>query len=141
MLAGVLLLLVMSGPFDVAEAAPQVWLTHATDGTLIVVGDGWRAGQVLQVSLGRDHFPAYVDSAGGFEVPTGLAGSRGPLAVRAPRDFAFAELPTADAARTPNPLAIAFAQSLADGASLLFGVVALLSAALLVQRRATRRTG
>jgi hypothetical protein len=134
-LAGVLLLCALNGTFGVAEAAPEMWLTHAQDGTLVVVGDGWRAGQVLVISLGGARFPAFVDSAGGFEVATGVVSYQGALAVADPRAAALAQQASARSeAPSPSPLAVAFAQNLAAGMELLASGLVVLGGALVLQR-------
>jgi hypothetical protein len=123
-LLGWLLLVSLMGTASSALAEAEVALSPAGDGTLLLVGSGWRPGQQLAVSLDDDVFPALADSAGGFEVRTGVpAGGTAPprLTVRrldtsAP---AFARLlPTSEPPPTPHPLAILFAESLAMGAIL-----------------------
>jgi len=113
-----------------ALAAPEVSLDPAPDGTLTVVGNGWRPGQHLVVNLGRASFPALADSTGSFEVSTGLVSYQGPLAVHRPASssLASARLGPAEDPVVPNPLAVLFAQSLVSGiglAGVLGGVVGL----------------
>jgi len=105
-----------------AFAAPVVSLSPKPDGTLVLVGSGWRPGQELVISLGTDQFPALADSTGSFEVPTGLLVSGGPplsMTVRRPdaSSLAFAHLAPPPVLDGPNPFALLFAQSLAMGAT------------------------
>ena len=111
-----------------ALAAPEVSLDPAPDGTLTVVGNGWRPGQHLVVNLGRASFAALADSTGSFEVSTGLVSYQGPLAVHRPptSSRAPARLGPAEDSLAPNPLAVLFAQSLVRGV----GLVALLGGVL-----------
>ena len=103
-----------------ALAAPDVSLQAAADGTLSVIGTGWRPGQRLVVSLGPDSFPARADSTGSFEVTTGLASYQGQLAVHRPdpRPAAPARSAAPGDAYVPDPLAVLFTQSMAIGAAL-----------------------
>jgi len=121
-LLGWLLLVSLWGPASSASAEAEVAMSPAADGTLLLVGNGWRPGQQLALSVDDDVFPALADSAGGFEVRTGV-----PAGVSAtPRltvrrldtsGPAFARLlPTAEPPPTPHPLAMLFAESLAMGA-------------------------
>ena len=48
-LAGALLLIVLNATFSVALAAPDMSVQPAADGTLLVVGNGWRPQQQLVV--------------------------------------------------------------------------------------------
>ncbi len=119
----------VAGPSQ-ALAAPEVSLGPAPDGTLTVVGNGWRPGQHLVVNLGRASFTALADSTGSFEVSTGLVSYQGPLAVHRPAtsSLASARLGPAEDPVVPNPLAVLFVQSLVRGVglvALLGGVVGL----------------
>jgi hypothetical protein len=112
-------------PASAATAASEVELTHAADGTLVVLGSGWRPSRQLVVSLGQEHFTADVDETGDFEIPTGLAGLNGDLAVH---HAALASATIGEAPVSPSPLAVLFARSLVEGALVLvalFGVVVL----------------
>jgi hypothetical protein len=109
------------GPTGVAFAAAGVTLDPKPDGTLMLVGSGWRPGQELVVSLGTDAFPAVADASGSFEIPTGLLVKNGPplsITVRRadPSSLAFANLGPPPAVDVPNPFALLFAESLAMGA-------------------------
>ena len=124
MLIAALLLVLFSSLVNSAFAEPLVSLEPATDGTLLLVGKGWRPGQKLVVSAGRDLFPATADGAGDFEVATGLPAAVGPgtrLSVKRqdPSLMAMAQLIVPPLTQAPNPLAVLFAQSLATGAELL----------------------
>jgi hypothetical protein len=103
-----------------ALAAPEVALKAAADGTLSVIGTGWRPGQRLVVSVGADNFPARADSTGSFEVMTGLASSEGRVAVHRPdpRSTVAARSAALGEAYVPDPLAVLFTQSMAIGAVL-----------------------
>jgi hypothetical protein len=115
-----------------AWAEPQISLDPAPDGTLVLVGSGWRPGQHMVVSVGQRDFPALADSVGEFEVPTGLVSSGGPPAVLAiHRPEAQVAMAPASQAQTqaqaqaltqaavPHPLAVLFAQSLMTGSAFL----------------------
>jgi hypothetical protein len=118
------LLLAASNHATVALAASDVAVGHATDGSVVVVGSGFRPESELIVGLGETYFPAYVDSAGAFEVNTGLLGFTGDLGVHhSARSMAI--LPLANAA--PHPLAVLFAHGLLDGLTVfaIGGVLAL----------------
>ena len=135
-----LLVLGMCCP-GLALAAPEVSLDPAPDGTLTVVGNGWRPGQRLVVSLGPCSFPAMADSTGSFEVPTGLASFHGPVAVHRQRvgTLAMVRLGPPDEPGRPNPLAVLFVQDVLSGiaVSLLVGSAAALAVA--VSRRMWQR--
>jgi hypothetical protein len=119
------------GAASIAWAEPEVSMRGADDGTVVLVGSGWRPGQRLIVSVGRDAYPALADSAGSFEVHTSLPYDGNADAQLAVRPFSTSTLnfgllgqppappapPIAPAA--PHPLAILFAQSIADGATWL----------------------
>ena len=64
-----------------ALAAPDMSVQPAPDGTLLVVGNGWRPQHQLVVSLGHDRFRAFTDSTGSFEISTGLDSYLGAIAV------------------------------------------------------------
>src|ERR687885_2277761 len=103
-----------------ALAAPEVTLKAAADGTLSVVGNGWRPGQRLVVSVGADNFPARADSTGSFEVVTGLASYEGQVAVHRPdpRSSVAAQSAALGDTYVPDPLAVLFTQSMAIGVAL-----------------------
>ena len=103
-----------------AQAASDVQLKHASDGTLLVVGSGWPRGQTLVISLGVRRFDVHVDSSGDFEVATGLASFQGDLAVHR-ADFSSQNF--VSLASEPSPVAVLFARSVADGLVLLMFVV------------------
>jgi hypothetical protein len=114
-------------------AQPLVRLDSASDGQLVIIGDGWRPGQKLVVSLGRDVFPAFADSAGEFEVLTGLSGSTSlPLSIRHLESAlpAMAELTET----APNPLAVAFAEDVLAAATAVALAFAGLGAIVLARR-------
>jgi hypothetical protein len=142
-----LLVVALLGSAGTALAQAEVSLQPATDGTLILVGNGWRPGQRLAVTVGHDVYPAMADSAGGFEVRTGQAatGSTEPtLSVRrqTTSTFAFAALSAGPPRDEPHPFAVLFAQSLAMGTALFAlsagGIGVLLVTARTIQSR--RRT-
>lgn len=120
-LIGCCLLLSLSLPTGDALAASDVLLKHASDGTLVVVGTGWRHDQQLVVSLGQRRFPVRANTSGEFELETGLAAYHGAVSIQhaAAPDLGFMALPTA----MPNPLAVLLAWSVAEGSALL-GIVA-----------------
>jgi hypothetical protein len=132
---------------SVALAEPQVSLDAAPDGSLILVGRGWRPTQRMMISVGRDQFPVQADSVGDFEVPTGLAATGGPpepLAVHRPYSrITPAMLAVMRQTDTPHPFAVLFAQALLSGMALA-GLGAgglgctLLAARLVHARRGTR---
>ena len=104
-------------------AEPRVSLDPAPDGSLILVGSGWRPGQRMMVSVGRDQFPVQADSVGDFEVQTSLVATGGP-----PEQLAIhrADAKNSPAAGgrplqpdMPHPFAVLFAQSLMTGTALL----------------------
>lgn len=113
LIAGLVAQLALLGTVPVALAAPQASLEANPDGTLRVVGDGWRPGDQLALISGQNRFEAFVDSAGGFEVATGLPRLHGTLAVRL---VARMEATTFTAAPA-HPLAVWFAQSLLMGST------------------------
>jgi len=105
-------------------AASGVSLDPKPDGTIVLVGSGWRPGQELVISLGTDTYPAQADSSGNFEVPTGLTVTGGPpLSITVRRRetsaLAFAHLGPPPDSDLPNPFAVLFAESLAFGAKIL----------------------
>jgi hypothetical protein len=138
MCLGLLTLVCLAGPSNVALAAPDVALQHASDGTAVVLGSGWRPGQQLVVSLGGNHFTAYVDSGGSFEVMTSVIGYKGPVGIH--RSLARA-MPFGELTATGGlaPLTVLFAQSLARGAALLGLGAATLSAGWFASRPLRRR--
>ena len=108
------LLVALLAPSSPALATSDIHLAHAADGTLVVVGSGWRRGQELVVSLGAQRFTVRADGSGEFELTTGLATFQGELAVHhadAPA-VAFAALPTAGFAQV-SPLAVDLVRSVA----------------------------
>jgi hypothetical protein len=125
----VMLMAIVLSP-GLALAAPEVSVDLSPDGTFTVVGNGWRPGQRLVVSLGRTSFAAWADSTGSFEVPTGLVSYQGPLEVHRPDQTALTmgRFGPAERPGLPNPLAVLFAQGLVSGvelAALLGGLVGL----------------
>jgi hypothetical protein len=129
----------------VALAEPRVSLDPAPDGTLILVGSGWRPGQRMMISVGRDQFPVLADSVGEFEIQTGMPAigvPPEPLAVHGPYALmstaSLGLIPRADA---PHPLAVLFAQALMTGAMFLgFGIAGIGSVALAARYVRTRRS-
>lgn len=113
-----------------AVAAPDLSLDPAPDGTLTVVGNGWRPGQHLVVSLGPSSYPAQADSTGSFEVATGLASFHGSLAIH--RQLARARVGPPDEPGPPHPLAVLFVQDVLSGLALsaLVGGAAVIGIAL-----------
>jgi hypothetical protein len=109
-----------------ALAQPQVNVVVGTDGNLVLVGAGYRPGQKLALGVGQEVYPAFVDSAGEFEVPTGMSGSTSmPVAVHHIDTLAPAMIELAEPA--PSPLAIAFAEDVllaGAGLALLFAGLA-----------------
>lgn len=147
MLVGALAAVSVLATAEVAFAASGVSLDPKPDGTLSLVGNGWRPGQELVVSLGTDEFPAVADSSGSFEIPTGLLVKGGPplsITVRRvdPRSLAFGHLGPPPELDGPNPFALLFAQSLASGAQLFAltagGLTVLRVAVRALRARATR---
>jgi hypothetical protein len=120
-----------------ALAASEVQLKHASDGTLLVIGSGYRRDQELVVRLGRQHFSVRADASGEFELATGLVSYGGGLSIQhaAAQDLPFVAL----AAAAPNPMAVLFAWSLAEGCVLLGGVAGVWLLMLGIIRR--RRSG
>jgi hypothetical protein len=141
-----LVLVTLFGTAGIAMAEPTLSLDPAPDGTLILVGSGWRSGQSLVVSVGRDMFPALTDTVGEFEVQTGLVSSGGTpvhLAVHRPdAPIIQARLVQRSQTDTPHPLAILFAQSLLTGTIFLglsvagIGIVSLGAHSVRARRRA-----
>ncbi len=143
-----LVIVALLGTTSTALAEPRVSLDPAPDGSLVLVGSGWRPGQRMMVSVGRDQFPVLADSVGDFEVPTGLAATGGPpepLAVHGPYPrISPAMINQMRQSETPHPFAVLFAQTLMTGASVLglsaAGIGCALLAARFVQiRRGTRQ--
>jgi hypothetical protein len=147
---GALAVAAFLGTAELALAMAAVSLTPATDGTVTLVGSGWRPGQQLVISLGGDEFRAEADAAGNFELSTGLPARGGlPLSMtirrEEPNALAFARLgppPPELEANGKNPFALLFAESLATGAQFLavgaggLGLATLATRALRVRRRA-----
>lgn len=117
-----LLLAALMAPARVALATSSVELKHAADGTLLVVGEGWRSGQPLVLTLGQERYLAYVDSAGAFEVVTGLTSSQGPLVVHHPQSGDLAMLALEPTPPPPSPLAVALVQGFVDGLRTVAGL-------------------
>lgn len=118
---GALIFAALLGQTGVAFAAAGVTLNPKPDGTVMLVGSGWRPGQELVVSLGTDAFPAVADSTGSFEIPTGLTVKSGPplsITVRRadPSSVPVAHLGPPPEVDAPNPFALLFAEGLAMGA-------------------------
>jgi hypothetical protein len=127
-----------------ALAQPEVSLEPAPDGTLLLVGNGWRSGQRLVVLVGHDLYPAIADSAGGFEVRTGQPlsnAANAEVSVRREDSSAlgFVPLRVAPPPDAPHPFAVLFAQSLMMGTIFLTlsagGVGALLLTARTIHSR------
>jgi len=124
---GVLAWLLASTSPGLVWAEPDVSMSGADDGTVLLVGSGWKPGQQLLVSVGREIFPTQADTAGGFEIHTTLPFDATSGAALSVRPFAsslnFAALPPAPLAPaappTPHPLAVLFAHAVADGATWL----------------------
>ena len=107
-----------------ALAQPDVSLEPTADGTLLLVGNGWRSGQRLVVSVGHDLYPAVADSAGGFEVRTGQPlsnAANATLSVRREDSSTLGLVPlrVVPMPDQPHPFAVLFAQSLMMGAVFL----------------------
>jgi hypothetical protein len=134
---GVLAWLLASAGASVVWAEPDVSMSGAADGTVLLVGSGWKPGQQLIVSVGREIFPTQADTAGSFEIHTTLPFDATSGAALSVRPFAgslsFAALPPAPIAPAappaPHPLAVLFAQSIADGATWLGACCLALAAA------------
>jgi hypothetical protein len=128
------LLSALGAPAAGALAAPQASFEFAPDGTLVLVGNGWRPAQELVIRLGSGRFVAYTDSSGEFEVPTGLATYMGPLSIHRQELNPAIASPVMD---QPHPFAVLFAQSLAQGSALLAvcAAVALTARPLFGKRR------
>jgi hypothetical protein len=144
----VLLVIGLFGAAGPALAQADVSLVPAPDGTLVLVGDGWRPGQRLVVTVGHDVYPAMADSAGGFELRTGQAatGAAPPLLTVRRQELstlAFAALGADPRRDQPHPFAILFAQSLAMGAALFAltagGISALVLTGRTIHSRRTHR--
>jgi len=118
-----LVIVALLGTTSTALAEPRVSLDPAPDGSLVLVGSGWRPGQRMMVSVGRDQFPVLADSVGDFEVPTGLAATGGPpepLAVHGPYPrISPAMINQMRQTDTPHPMAVLFAQTLMTGTAFL----------------------
>ena len=149
MLVGALVVAAFVGTAGPVFASAAVSLDPAPDGTLMLVGRGWRPGQELVISLGTDTYPAQADSSGSFEVPTGLLISGGPplsMTVRRPdrSALAFAQLAPTPAPEGQNPFALLFAESLAMGAKFFglgaggLGLAALVLRAIRARQRGAR---
>jgi len=140
-----LVIVALLGTTSTALAEPRVSLDPAPDGSLMLVGSGWRPGQRMMVSVGRDQFPVLADSVGDFEVPTGLAATGGPpepLAVHGPYPrISPAMINQMRQTDTPYPFAVLFAQTLMTGASVLGVSAAGIGCALLVARFVQIRRG
>jgi hypothetical protein len=136
----VLVVTAWPGAPAVALAAPEVSLQAAADGTLKVIGNGWRPGQQLVISVGGDEFAARADSAGDFEIATGLASYQGDVAVHRPELRPQTSPRSASLAEpyVPNPLAVLFAQSVAIGTVLTLIAGGLTSVALAARSRRLR---
>jgi len=142
-----LVLVALLGTTGVALAEPQVSLDPAPDGSLILVGRGWRPAQRMMISVGRDQFPVQADSVGDFEVATGLAagGPPEPLAVHRPYpQVTPAMLAVMRQTDTPHSFAVLFAQTLLTGTAFVgLGVAGLgfmaLAARIVHTRRGSRR--
>jgi hypothetical protein len=142
-----LMVVAILGTSRLALAEPQIALTPAADGTLTLVGSGWRPGQRMVVSVGPDAFPALADSVGDFEIQTGLASTGGPLAQMAvhrqdaPMTLAAPGRSPSPQSDSPHPFAVLFAHSLMTGATFLGLSAAGLGLAWLAARvvRAKRR--
>ena len=111
------MLVALLGTTSPARAEPQVSLDNAADGTMVLVGSGWRPGQRMVVSVGRDQFAAVADSVGDFEVATGLVATGAPeqLAVHEPAQSAPLFVGQAPQADPSSTLAVLLAQSLMNG--------------------------
>jgi hypothetical protein len=112
-------------PATQALAQPTVSVEPAPDGTLTLVGDGWRPGQELVVTVGPHAFAAQADLLGEFEVQTQMLSSAGPpglLSVHRPKpaERALARLASSDLAADDgaHPYAVLFAQAMAAGAGM-----------------------
>ena len=136
------------GAVGSALAQAEVSLEPATDGTLVLVGNGWRPGQRLVVTVGHDVYPAMADSAGGFELRTGQAatGAAPPLLTVRRQELstlAFAALGADPRHDQPHPFAVLFAESLAMGAALFAltagGISAVVVAGRTIHSRRTHR--
>ena len=124
MLLGCVLIAVLLGSAGVALAAPVVSLDASPDGTLRLIGSGWRSGQGMVVSVGSDAFPIVADDNGSFEILTALPSTTAPLpalSVRAQSSAsrAFSRLGLASETVAPSAWAVLFAQSLAAGGAWL----------------------
>jgi hypothetical protein len=139
-LLGCVLIAVLFGTASVALAMPVVSLDPAPDGTLRLVGSGWRSGQGMVVGVGSDAFPIVADDNGSFEIPTALPSTTAPLPAlsvraRSSASLAISRLGLASETVAPNAWAVLFAQSLATGAGLLALSAGSLGLLSLVARR------
>lgn len=129
-----MVLLVLCVPTP-ALAAQEAALQSAPDGTLIVVGTGWHPLEDVVVTLGDERFMAYTDSTGTFELYTGLSTFEGALTVRRAEGSA---LPPVGSSK-PHPLAVLFAESVAQGTALLAVCVVAFAALSLSARTLLRK--
>ncbi len=130
--AGWLLLLTLLVAPATAQAASDLSLHRAADGTWIVVGSGWHPAEQVLVTAGQARFVALTDGAGDFEVATGLSSYPGPVSVH---HQLVSDMPMlALAPPAPHPLALALVQGLAEGAALLGAGLGLLLLGLGIRR-------
>jgi len=137
-------LVALLGTTSVALAEPQISLDPSPDGSLVLVGRGWRPAQRMMVSVGRDQFPVQADSVGDFEVPTGLAATGGPsepLGVHRPYPQIYPAAILAQQAGVPHPFAVLFAQALLTGIAFAGLGVAGIGGTLLAVRYVRTRRG
>jgi len=134
-LAGLFVFTLLLAP---AQAASELEMHRAGDGTWIVVGSGWHPGDKLVVTVGPARFLAFADGAGDFEVQTGLQSLQGEVAVhhQPAGDMPMLQL----ASPGPHPLAVALVQGMAEGVVLMGALVGVLLLALGMARwsRASR---
>lgn len=112
-----------------AHAASDLELRHAPDGTWHVIGSGWRPRDQVVVSMGVARYPADVDGAGDFDVPTGLTTYQRPLAVHHVPAMNLATRTTA-----PSSLAAVLVHGLAEGAAIMSLMLGLLLLGLGIRR-------